>query len=142
MSVTSTQGKTWALAPHLNTGVSAAEGGFETPLGRFDVAWSLDTDEDGHDVFHVQISMPPNTEGTVELPGNMMSSFVRNGNIRSFVLHGSSQVQIQGGNHDLFWKAELGMSLLPCHVMLRDTSNIYLRFSILIITDPFLQEPH
>jgi len=116
LTVTSTQGKTWTFAPHLNTGIPAAKGGFETPLGRFNATWSFDTDENGIDVFNARVSTPSNTVGTVKLPENMMGSLARDGNIRNFVLHGSSEIQVQGGSHNLSWKANLSMSLLLCYV--------------------------
>ena len=38
LTVTSPQGRTWQVAPHLS-GLEAAEGGFTTPLGWFGVKW-------------------------------------------------------------------------------------------------------
>jgi hypothetical protein len=108
LTVTSTQGRTWSFAPHLDTGVAAAEGGFETPLGRFDSMWSFGEDANGNDVWTVQISTPPGTEGIVKLPSDMKASYVRNGTERNVILRGSAEVQLSGGNHDLSWNVELG----------------------------------
>ncbi|KAF5353466.1 hypothetical protein D9756_007933 [Leucocoprinus leucothites] len=107
LRVTSTKGNTWNLAPHLNTGVPGAEGGFETPLGRFDAAWTFDEDADGNTVLNVQISTPPGTKGAIQLPSNMMASYVRDGTVRNLVLRGSSEVQVQGGSHELSWVADI-----------------------------------
>jgi hypothetical protein len=111
LTVTSTQGKTWSLVPHLNTGVPAAEGGFETPIGRFDAIWKFDQDDDGNDVLNVQVTTPPGTEGVIKLPSTMTASYVTNGTMRNLVLHGPSEVQVEGGSHELSWNAELGAYL-------------------------------
>ncbi|KXN90379.1 hypothetical protein AN958_04248 [Leucoagaricus sp. SymC.cos] len=111
LTVTATQGKSWSFAPHLNTGVPAAEGGFETPLGRFDAMWVFDEDMDGNDVLSVKINTPPGTEGTVKLP-SMMGSYVRNGTVRNLVLHGSSEVSLKGGSHELSWSADIGTHII------------------------------
>lgn len=111
LTVTSTQGKTWTFAPHLNTGIPAAQGGFETPLGRFNATWSFDMDENGIDVFNARVSTPSNTVGTIKLPENMIGSLVRDGN---HVLHGPSEIQVQGGSHSLSWRTNLSMSLPLC----------------------------
>ncbi|KAJ3748405.1 hypothetical protein DFH05DRAFT_1389962 [Lentinula detonsa] len=43
LTVTSPQGATWSVAPVLS-GLTAAEGGFETGLGWFGVNWTLTDD--------------------------------------------------------------------------------------------------
>ncbi|KDQ54652.1 glycoside hydrolase family 78 protein [Jaapia argillacea MUCL 33604] len=60
--ITSPQGQTWSVAPHLS-GLTAAEGGFETGLGWFGAKWSL---EGG--VLTIDVEVPVGTEGTVTLP--------------------------------------------------------------------------
>ncbi|KAJ3575186.1 hypothetical protein NP233_g1257 [Leucocoprinus birnbaumii] len=105
LTVTSTQGSTWSLAPHLNTGVPAAEGGFETPLGRFDASWVFSEDANGNDVLIIQITTPQGTEGAVKLPNDMVGSYVRNGTIRNLVLDGTPEVRVSGGSHTLSWPA-------------------------------------
>ncbi|KAF9450982.1 glycoside hydrolase family 78 protein [Macrolepiota fuliginosa MF-IS2] len=109
LTVTSTQGQTWNFAPHLNTGVPAAEGGFETPLGRFDASWSFDEDSNGNDVLNVQISTPPGTAGTVNLPSDMLASYTRNGLTKNLTLRGSPEITLQGGTHELSWDTDPGM---------------------------------
>ncbi|KAH7922494.1 glycoside hydrolase family 78 protein [Leucogyrophana mollusca] len=62
LTVTSPQGQTWSIAPHLS-GLSSAEGGFETPLGSFLVSWRT-----GSQTFTLNISVPEGTSGIVQLP--------------------------------------------------------------------------
>ncbi|KAH9943643.1 Six-hairpin glycosidase [Amylocystis lapponica] len=62
LTVTAPQGRTWAVAPHLS-GLSSAEGGFETPLGWFEVKWYAT--EDALTLF---IEAPVGTSGVVRLP--------------------------------------------------------------------------
>ncbi|XP_006455643.1 hypothetical protein AGABI2DRAFT_210102 [Agaricus bisporus var. bisporus H97] len=103
LTVTSTRGQTWSFAPHLGTGVPAAEGGFETPLGRYDAAWSFDKDANGNDVFNIRIMTPQGTQGIVKLPSNMMASYVRDGETKNVVLGGPAEMEVTGGRHDISW---------------------------------------
>ncbi|EGN92657.1 glycoside hydrolase family 78 protein [Serpula lacrymans var. lacrymans S7.3] len=64
LTVTSPQGKTWLVAPHLS-GLSSAEGGFETTLGSFNVKWTLEGK-----MLTLQINTPEGTSGTVRLPAS------------------------------------------------------------------------
>jgi len=91
----------------LNTGIPAAQGGFETLLGQFNATWSFDTNENGVDLFNARVSTPSNTVGTIKLPENMIGSLVLDGNL---VLHGSSEIQVQGRSHSLCWRTDLSMS--------------------------------
>lgn len=109
LTVTSTQGKTWNLAPHLNTGVPSAEGGFETPLGRFDAKWSFDEDSNGNDVLTAQLTTPLGTEGVVRLPSDMLGSYVRDGVTKDLVLQGPAEVELQGGSQTLSWNTSPGV---------------------------------
>ncbi|KAF9465419.1 glycoside hydrolase family 78 protein [Collybia nuda] len=63
LTLTSAQGATWSIAPVLS-GLSAAEGGFETGLGWFGVKWST---KEG--VLTLLVETPPTTQGSVTLPG-------------------------------------------------------------------------
>lgn len=78
LTVTSPQGTTWSIAPQLS-GLDAAEGGFETPLGWYGVQWNAtsssnstgqDTDTNGPDegTFTLVFDVPEGTTGTVTLP--------------------------------------------------------------------------
>ncbi|KZT25006.1 glycoside hydrolase family 78 protein [Neolentinus lepideus HHB14362 ss-1] len=62
LTVTSPQGKTWSVAPHLS-GLNAAEGGFTTPLGWYGVKW-----RDEGNVFMLDVNVPTGTSGVVRLP--------------------------------------------------------------------------
>ncbi|CCM05942.1 uncharacterized protein FIBRA_08181 [Fibroporia radiculosa] len=62
LTVTSPMGQTWAVAPH-TSGLSFAQGGFETPLGWFGVEWSLDGAN-----FTILLEMPKGTNGVVTVP--------------------------------------------------------------------------
>ncbi|KIY62492.1 glycoside hydrolase family 78 protein [Cylindrobasidium torrendii FP15055 ss-10] len=63
LKVTSPKGATWDLNPHINGGLPAAEGGFETGLGWFGVNWTL-----GADSFELELDTPEGTEGVFHLP--------------------------------------------------------------------------
>ena len=66
--MTAPQGVEWAVAPHL-AGLSGAQGGFETPLGRYDVQWTLKTSGSaGEKTFSISVQAPPGTTGTITLP--------------------------------------------------------------------------
>ncbi|KAJ4477471.1 glycoside hydrolase family 78 protein [Lentinula aciculospora] len=65
MTITSPQGTTWSVAPVLS-GLTAAEGGFETGLGWFGVNWTL---TDNNTTFTLIIDTPRGTNGTATLPG-------------------------------------------------------------------------
>ena len=62
LSVTSPQGRTWSFSPHLS-GLSAAEGGFETPLGWFGAKWA--TSGAG---LAIELNTPQTTTGFITLP--------------------------------------------------------------------------
>ncbi|TFY77150.1 hypothetical protein EWM64_g6863 [Hericium alpestre] len=62
LTVTSPQGRTWSIAPHIS-GLSAAEGGFETALGWFGVQWNT-----SHGSFTLALDVPKETKGVVRLP--------------------------------------------------------------------------
>ncbi|KAI0075157.1 Six-hairpin glycosidase [Panus rudis PR-1116 ss-1] len=64
LTVTSPQGKTWSLAPHLS-GLSAVQGGFETGLGWFGASWSQN---DSSRKLEVKLNTPVGTTGLVRLP--------------------------------------------------------------------------
>ncbi|KAI0681905.1 Six-hairpin glycosidase-like protein [Cerioporus squamosus] len=63
LTVTSPQGRTWQVAPHLS-GLSAAEGGFTTPLGWFGVKWTAQQMR----AFSLTVDVPEGTSGVVKLP--------------------------------------------------------------------------
>ncbi|THH10640.1 hypothetical protein EW146_g8311 [Bondarzewia mesenterica] len=62
--VTAPQGSMWSIAPHLS-GLSAAEGGYETPMGWFGAKWTSSAK-----MFTLSIDVPAGTQGVVKLPVN------------------------------------------------------------------------
>lgn len=67
LTVTAPQGKTWSFAPH-TSGLSAAEGGFETPLGWFGAKWWSLSGSGKHQKFTVSLKTPSGTTGVLKLP--------------------------------------------------------------------------
>ncbi|KAG5637071.1 hypothetical protein H0H81_005838 [Sphagnurus paluster] len=66
LSITTVQGKTWSLSPHVNGGLPSAEGGFETPLGWYGVAWSLPNGVSG--TLTVKVTTPTTSSGLFKVP--------------------------------------------------------------------------
>ena len=91
LTVTSAQGKTWSVAPH-TSGLSSAEGGFETPLGWYGVKWSLT-----HKTFDLSIDVPLGTSGTVVLP--IAGRATIDG--RSTIVGSDASVDVAGGKHGI-----------------------------------------
>ncbi|EIM84461.1 glycoside hydrolase family 78 protein [Stereum hirsutum FP-91666 SS1] len=70
LTVTAPQGSTWSIAPQLS-GLDAAEGGFETPLGWFGVQWNVtggSNSDDAPAAFTLKFDVPQGTKGVVTLP--------------------------------------------------------------------------
>lgn len=68
LTVTSPQGSTWSIAPQLS-GLGAAEGGFETPLGWYGVQWNVtSTDDQSGETFTLAYDVPEGTTGVLTLP--------------------------------------------------------------------------
>ncbi|TFK82232.1 glycoside hydrolase family 78 protein [Polyporus arcularius HHB13444] len=91
LTVTSPQGRTWQVAPHLS-GLSAAEGGFTTPLGWFGVKWTTQKR-----TFSVTIDVPEGTSGVVKLP--VSGKVTINGDVRA--VGKGEGVQLVGGKHSI-----------------------------------------
>ncbi|KAG6861518.1 hypothetical protein C0995_015628 [Termitomyces sp. Mi166 len=108
LRVTSPQGKTWSLSPHLGAGgeggresLSGAEGGFETPLGSFGVKWTLSestssSDADSGLVLTVQVSTPRTTSGVFKVPGGMGGT-LEIGGVEIGGVAGGQEVKLVGG---------------------------------------------
>ena len=88
LQITTPLGATWSLKPVLS-GLSAAEGGFETGLGWFGVKWSV-----AKGTLTVVVTAPDGTSGVVGLPGH--GAIKVDG--RSV---GSGTVTVTGGKHTL-----------------------------------------
>ena len=95
LQIVSPVGQTWFVTPHLS-GLTTAEGGFETTLGWFGVKWSLSDTS-----FDLQISSPVGTQGSVALVDPRFSKFVTVD--RSLILMtGENQIfLLEGGNHTI-----------------------------------------
>lgn len=82
-------GETWTLAPHLS-GLSAAEGSFETPLGTFAAKWVAS----GNNVV-INVSTPFGTEGKVTLPKRSKTTL----DGKLVEMNGANIISIGGGKH-------------------------------------------
>lgn len=91
LQVTSPQGRTWSLAPH-TSGLTCAEGGYETPLGWFGVDWAS---KDGW--FSLTIDTPAGTSGSVRLP---YSGGTTVNGVEAHV-DSSGTLQLSGGSHTI-----------------------------------------
>lgn len=91
ITVTSPQGLTWTFDPH-TSGLEAAEGGFETPLGWFGAKWSWEAD--GRK-FTASLDVPKGTSGKVRVPGKGIVSV----NGKRVTKDAEGFVQVPGGNH-------------------------------------------
>lgn len=89
LTVTSPQGRTWQVAPHLSA-LDAAEGGFTTPLGWFGVKWSSQKR-----VFTLDIDIPEGTTGVVKVP--VAGRATVNG--KAQVVSRGDALQLAGGKH-------------------------------------------
>ncbi|EIW56811.1 Six-hairpin glycosidase [Trametes versicolor FP-101664 SS1] len=89
LTVTSPQGRTWSVAPH-TSGLSAAEGGFTTPLGWYGVKWALKNGS-----FALNIDVPEGTTGSVKLP--FAGQVLVNG--KAAQVEEGDALQLGGGKH-------------------------------------------
>lgn len=93
LTITSPQGRTWSFDPHLS-GLTAAEGGFETPLGWFGAKWELLGSKGG---LKVQLDTPPGTSGSLKLP--VFGKVTIDG--RSAQLDIDGTLRLRGGRHSV-----------------------------------------
>jgi hypothetical protein len=102
LAVTSPNGLTWSLTPHLS-GLPAAEGGFSTGLGWYGARWNVSEDSaqlgaGGSGVGIVDVQTPADTSGTFTLPGEWKGGVVRlDGEL--VAVNANDQLQISGGSH-------------------------------------------
>ncbi|KAI0312129.1 Six-hairpin glycosidase [Amylostereum chailletii] len=90
LTVTSPQGATWAVSPHLS-GLPAAQGGFSTGLGWFGVQWSSN-----ETVFELDVDVPTGTKGVVTLPVSGTTTV----DGEAATVNGGVLV-LEGGNHTI-----------------------------------------
>ncbi|KDR78125.1 hypothetical protein GALMADRAFT_94657 [Galerina marginata CBS 339.88] len=98
LTVTSPQGKTWAVAPHIDGSIPAAEGGFETPLGWFGVQWKLTPPSTGHSL-ELHVDTPQGTTGVVTVPPGMTTQgFLVDGTLSHSP---AGSISLKGGKHTI-----------------------------------------
>ncbi|KAI5119351.1 hypothetical protein M0805_004028 [Coniferiporia weirii] len=92
LQVESPKGQDWSLAPH-TSGLSQAEGGFETPLGWFGAKWTLILG----DIMTITTNTPKGTTGSVTVPVGKII-FV-DGKIVATSKGGPTTITVSGGEH-------------------------------------------
>ena len=91
-------GQMWVLEPHLS-GLTAAEGGFETPLGWFGAKWRLTEGRNGETLI-VNLNTPSGTNGRVVVPTGAKGTVVTVDQRREEIgVDGS--VVVRGGGHTI-----------------------------------------
>ncbi|KAF8060223.1 Six-hairpin glycosidase, partial [Lyophyllum atratum] len=98
LQVTSLQGKTWSLAPHVNGGLPGAEGGFETPLGWFGVDWTLPKGVQG--TLSLKITTPTTSSGSFTVPKGVEGTLAVDGMLKGLVKAGD-EIPLPGGSHNV-----------------------------------------
>ena len=83
----------WSFDPH-TSGLTAAEGGFETPLGGFGANWALTSNGK---VFTATLDVPKGTTGKVRVP--VEGSVSVNG--KRVQKDSSGVVTLDGGSHSI-----------------------------------------
>lgn len=96
LQVVDPMGQSWSLAPH-TSGLSGAEGGFETPLGWFGASWSLSNN--GKEMT-IDVDTPEGTSGTVTVPGNVGKNVKVDGEMIK-VDDALRTVKVQGGKRTI-----------------------------------------
>ncbi|KAH8112125.1 Six-hairpin glycosidase [Phellopilus nigrolimitatus] len=93
LQITSPMGQDWTLAPHIS-GLPAAEGGFETPLGWFGAKWWLS----GKNIT-ITVDTPDGTRGSVTVP--VGKTIKLDGKLVARSLSSASTIAVSGGNHTI-----------------------------------------
>ena len=95
LQVATPMGQMWTLEPH-TSGLSAAEGGFETPLGWFGASW----ESQGSSIC-LKVSTPEGTSGVVTVPAGA-TTITLDGEV-VVQNNGTSlrSVAVSGGNHTI-----------------------------------------
>lgn len=103
LSVTAPMGTSWSLAPQFGD-LTSVEGGFTTPLGKFQAAWAVF----GNGSYVVSYNVPEGTSGMVALPAENATGMPRillDGvvvNMGGLVVDEGTEtvvVEVEGGNH-------------------------------------------
>lgn len=77
LTVTSPQGKNWAVAPHIGGPMNNAQGGFSTGLGWFGVSWQLV----GEQGISLDVTTPEGTQGVFTVPQGISGTVKVNGKV-------------------------------------------------------------
>jgi len=96
LTVTSPQGLTWSVAPHVGGGLPSAEGGFETPLGWYGVNWVLAPSLSSQ--LKVEITTPSGTAGVFRVPKGVNGSLVVD-EMPTVRVQEGDEVTLVGGSH-------------------------------------------
>ncbi|KAF9477417.1 Six-hairpin glycosidase [Pholiota conissans] len=105
LTITAPQGRTWSIAPNVESSLSSAQGGFTTPLGWFGVQWT--TSSKVKDVLILQIDTPTGTSGTVKLPSGAVkgaSKYVVDGVPTRYADGQAVEIQLRGGKHTVVFQ--------------------------------------
>ncbi|KIK50530.1 glycoside hydrolase family 78 protein [Collybiopsis luxurians FD-317 M1] len=96
LSVTSPQGKTWNLEPHIGGPMDTAQAGFSTALGWYEIIW----ERAGKSGLNLNVTTPEGTNGVFTLPNGVSGTVKVNGravkgNGKSFELEGGAlQIEV------------------------------------------------
>jgi len=91
LTVTTPQGRNWALAPHVGGPIDGAQGGFTTALGWYGVIWELG---DNGSSLSLNLTTPVGTQGVFTVPKEISGTVKVNGKA---VRGGGRTVELDGG---------------------------------------------
>ncbi|KAF7321961.1 Six-hairpin glycosidase [Mycena kentingensis (nom. inval.)] len=97
LSVTAVRGSAWQIAPQ-TAGLPGAQGGFETPLGKYEATWSVTSISTGKR-FELSLDTPTGTKGFFVLPQEFTAGTVTLDGKR--VVVPSTGLVLSGGMHDI-----------------------------------------
>ncbi|KAG6864815.1 hypothetical protein C0991_007001 [Blastosporella zonata] len=99
LTITAPQGTTWALSPHVGVGLPGAQGGFETPLGWYGVAWTLPPNG-ALGVLTIRVTTPSASSGVLKVPRGMGGTLEVDGVSKGQVEAGE-EIALKGGSHNV-----------------------------------------
>ncbi|KIY53430.1 Six-hairpin glycosidase [Fistulina hepatica ATCC 64428] len=128
LQLTAPAGTTFDVRPVLS-GLTEAQGGFETALGWFGVHWAVSSDLDDS-VWTLNVTSPANTTGTVYLPAGTDASAGVYLDGELYDARVSGQVTTGSGNHTVV----VGLNTMSSQSSIRQSRSIWHSELILIIT--------
>ncbi|KAF5381228.1 hypothetical protein D9757_007881 [Collybiopsis confluens] len=93
LSVTSPQGQTWSLAPHVGGPTGSAQAGFSTALGWYEVVW----DRVGNSGLDLNVTTPAGTTGVFVVPNGISGTVKVNGRTLDPAEGNTRSVKLAGG---------------------------------------------